>query len=151
MLICEMASYYKSVGKSLLEVLADLYKEHGIFCCSQNSFTFEGAAGMEIMKNIMASLRANPPKEINGHPVTAVLDYGTSVETDTATGKQTPITLPKSDVLYYRMGNDGDNVIVRPSGTEPKIKIYITATSNTAEKAKEKSDGWLKELSAQFK
>ncbi len=151
MLICEMASYYKSVGKSLLEVLADLYKEHGIFCCSQNSFTFEGAAGMEIMKNIMASLRANPPKEINGHPVTAVLDYGTSVETDTATGNQTPITLPKSDVLYYRMGNGGDNVIVRPSGTEPKIKIYITATSDTAEKAKEKSDGWLKELSAQFK
>ena len=151
MLICEMASYYKSVGKSLLEVLADLYAEHGIFCCSQNSFTFEGAAGMEIMKNIMASLRQNPPKEINGHPVTAVLDYGTSVETDTATGKQTPITLPKSDVLYYRMGNDGDNVIVRPSGTEPKIKIYITATSDTAEKAQEKSDGWLKELSAQFK
>ncbi len=151
MLICEMAAYYKSVGKSLLEVLADLYKEHGIFCCSQNGFTFEGASGMETMQNIMASLRANPPKTINGDIVTAVLDFGTSIETDTATGKQIPITLPKSDVLYYRMGDSGDNVIVRPSGTEPKIKIYITATSDTAEKAKAKSDGWLKELSAQFK
>jgi phosphoglucomutase len=151
MLICEMASYYKSVGKTLLEVLDDLHKEHGIFCCSQNSFTFEGAAGMETMKNIMASLRKNPPKEINGDAVTAVLDFGTSVETDTATGKQTPITLPKSEVLYYRLGNEGDNVIVRPSGTEPKIKIYITAIGDTQEKAKAKSDGWLKELSAQFK
>ena len=80
-----------------------------------------------------------------------MLDFGVSVETDTATGKQTPITLPKSDVLYYRMGDGGDNVIVRPSGTEPKIKIYITATADTAEKAQAKSDGWLKELSAQFK
>ena len=151
MLICEMAAYYKAEGKSLLEVLADLYKEHGIFCCSQNGFTFEGAAGMETMQNIMAVLRANPPKDINGDPVTAVLDFGVSVETDTATGKQTPITLPKSDVLYYRMGDGGDNVIVRPSGTEPKIKIYITATADTAEKAQAKSDGWLKELSAQFK
>ena len=151
MLICEMAAYYKSVNKSLLEVLNDLYKEHGIFCCSQNSFTFEGAAGMETMKNIMATLRQNPPKAINGHPVTAVLDFGVSVETNTATGEQTPITLPKSDVLYYRMGNAGDNVIVRPSGTEPKIKIYITAIEDTEEKAKAKSDGWLKELSAQFK
>ncbi len=151
MLICEMASFYKSQGKSLLDVLADLYKEHGIFCCSQNSFTFEGAAGMETMKNIMATLRKDPPKAIAGDTVTAVLDYGTSIETDTATGKQTPITLPKSEVLYYRLGNEGDNVIVRPSGTEPKIKIYITAIADTEEKAKAKSDAWLKELSAQFK
>ncbi len=151
MLICEMAAYYKGEGKSLLEVLADLYKEHGIFCCSQNGFTFEGASGMETMQNIMASLRKDPPKEINGDEVTAVLDFGVSIETDTATGKQTPITLPKSDVLYYRMGNGGDNVIVRPSGTEPKIKIYITAIADTEEKAKAKSDGWLKAMSAQFK
>ncbi len=150
MLICEMAAYYKGEGKSLLEVLADLYKEHGIFCCSQNSFTFEGAAGMEKMAGIMTALRNDPPKTINGDAVTAVLDFGTSVETDTATGKQTPITLPKSNVLYYRMGNAGDNVIVRPSGTEPKIKIYITAIADTEEKAKAKSDGWLKAMSSQF-
>ncbi len=150
MLICEMAAYYKGEGKSLLEVLADLYKEHGIFCCSQNSFTFEGAAGMEKMAGIMTALRNDPPKTINGDAVTAVLDFGTSVETDTATGKQTPITLPKSNVLYYRMGNHGDNVIVRPSGTEPKIKIYITAIADTEEKAKAKSDGWLKAMSSQF-
>ncbi|MBQ6818331.1 MAG: phospho-sugar mutase [Clostridia bacterium] len=150
MLICEMAAYYKGEGKSLLEVLADLYKEHGIFCCSQNSFTFEGAAGMEKMAGIMTALRNEPPKTINGDAVTAVLDFGTSVETDTATGKQTPITLPKSNVLYYRMGNAGDNVIVRPSGTEPKIKIYITAIADTEEKAKAKSDGWLKAMSSQF-
>ncbi len=150
MLICEMAAYYKSLGKSLLEVLADLYQEHGIFCCSQNSFTFEGAAGMETMKGIMAALRAQPPMMINGHPVTAVLDFGSSLETDTATGKQTPITLPKSDVLYYRLGEDGDNVIIRPSGTEPKLKIYITATGRTEEAARAKADGWLKELSGRM-
>ena len=151
MLICEMAAYYKSVGKSLLEVLADLYKEHGIFCCSQTGFTCEGATGMEIMKNIMVTLRNTPPKAINGDAVTAVLDFGVSVETNMITGEQTPILLPKSDVLYYRLGNAGDNVIVRPSGTEPKIKIYITAIEATEEKAKAKADGWLKELSAQFK
>ena len=151
MLICEMAAYYKSRGKTLPQVLADLYREHGIFCCSQNSFTFEGAAGMETMKHIMASLRQQPPEEIAGEKVTAVLDYGTGVETDTLTGRQTPITLPKSEVLYYRMGNEGDNVIVRPSGTEPKIKIYITAIGDTKEKAKAKSDGWLQALSARFR
>ncbi|MBR3844435.1 MAG: phospho-sugar mutase [Clostridia bacterium] len=150
MLICEMAAYYKGVGKSLLTVLADLYKEHGIFCCSQNSFTFEGAAGMEKMKNIMASLRENPPKKVAEENVTAILDYGTRIETDTATGKQTPITLPKSEVLYYRLGDDGDNIIVRPSGTEPKIKIYITAIADTEEKAKAKSDGWLNEFKEKF-
>ncbi len=151
MLICEMAAYYKSVGKSLLEVLADLYKEHGIFCCSQTGFTFEGATGMEIMKNIMVTLRNTPPKAINGDAVTAVLDFGVSVETNMITGEQAPILLPKSNVLYYRLGNAGDNVIVRPSGTEPKIKIYITAIEATEEKAKAKAEGWLKELSAQFK
>ncbi len=150
MMICEMAAYYKGQGKSLLTVLADLYKEHGIFCCSQNSFTFEGAAGMEKMKNIMASLRANPPKEAAGEPITAILDYGTRLETNTVTGEQTPITLPKSEVLYYRLGNDGDNIIVRPSGTEPKIKIYITAIADTEEKAKAKSDAWLNEFKAKF-
>ena len=150
MMICEMAAYYKGMGKSLLTVLADLYKEHGIFCCSQNSFTFEGAAGMETMKNIMASLRANPPKEVAGETVTAILDFGTRLETNTATGEQTPITLPKSDVLYYRLGDDGDNVIVRPSGTEPKIKIYITAIAESEEKAKAKSDAWLSEFKAKF-
>ncbi len=151
MLICEMAAYYKSVGKSLSEVLADLYKEHGIFCCGQTGFTFEGATGMEIMKNIMVTLRNTPPKAINGDAVTAVLDFGVSVETNMITGEQTPILLPKSNVLYYRLGNAGDNVIVRPSGTEPKIKIYITAIEATEEKAKAKAEGWLKELSAQFK
>lgn len=127
-LICEMAAYYKAKGKTLFEVMRDIYAEFGIFNNSLLNFTFEGASGMEKMASIMENLRNNPPKEIGGMEVLEVSDYKNSVTVNTKTGEKTEITLPKSNVLAYALpGSNG--AIVRPSGTEPKIKIYITAVA----------------------
>ncbi|MCI8359993.1 MAG: phospho-sugar mutase [Clostridiales bacterium] len=126
MLICEMAAFYKGQGKSLLDVMEGLYAEFGMFLNTQKSFTCEGVTGMERMQEIMESLRKNPPASIGGLATLRVLDYEASLETDTATGRSTPITLPKSNVLSYKLKGDA-GVIIRPSGTEPKIKVYLSA------------------------
>jgi len=150
MLICEMAAFYKEQGKTLIEVLKSLYEEHGMVYCLQKSFTFEGAAGMEIMANIMENLRVNPPAQIGGDIVCSRLDYKTSIETDNVTGEEKEITLPKSNVLSYILSNDGDKLIIRPSGTEPKIKIYITAIEPDEQTAKIKANKWLEDISSKF-
>ena len=127
MLVCEMASYYKAQGKSLLDVLEGLYVEHGVYRHSLINAQFEGAEGMETMQRLMSSLREAKPAEIAGLRVATFSDYQASVEVDTASGRQTAITLPKSNVLSFALeGNNG--LIIRPSGTEPKIKAYVTAT-----------------------
>ncbi len=150
MLICEMAAFYKEQGKTLLDVLKALYEEHGMVYCLQKSFTFEGAAGMEKMANIMENLRNNPPAQVGGDTVLSRIDYKTSVETDNVTGKEKKVDLPKSNVLSYILSNDGDKLIIRPSGTEPKIKIYITAVEPDEETAKLKANKWLEEMSSNF-
>lgn len=129
MLICEMASFYKTQGKTLLDVINELYDEYGAYLNKVLNFGFEGAQGMMKMKSIMAELRENPPKEIADLSVLNVLDYERSTDTDNLTGNVTPITLPKSNVLSYKLPN-GCGVIVRPSGTEPKIKVYITSRAD---------------------
>ncbi|MGN1418786.1 MAG: phospho-sugar mutase [Acutalibacteraceae bacterium] len=135
-LICEMAAYYQSKGKSLYEVMQEIYSEYGMYLNRLLNFTFEGAAGMNKMQSIMENLRANAPKTIGGLEVLSVSDYKTSVVTDTKTGKQSKIELPKSNVLAYKLpGSNG--VIVRPSGTEPKIKIYLTACAENAKQAEQ--------------
>ncbi|MCR4925306.1 MAG: phospho-sugar mutase [Clostridiales bacterium] len=139
MMICEMASYYKSKGKSLVEVMNELYKEHGMFLNVVDNYAFEGASGMEKMSQIMSGLRENAPKTIGGKNVEVVSDYKTSKSTQTATGAVTDITLPSSNVLAYKLP-DGEGVIVRPSGTEPKIKVYITARAENLEKAKQSEE-----------
>ena len=125
-LICEMAAYYKSKGKSLYEVMEDIYAEHGMYINTLSNFSFEGASGMEKMKNMMNDMRTNPPKAFAGLEVIGVSDYLTSVALNTVTGEETAIDLPKSNVLQYKLPNNSC-AIVRPSGTEPKIKVYITA------------------------
>ena len=134
MLICEMAAYYKEKGKSLLEVLDGLYKKYGYYFCTQKSFTCEGESGMNQIKNMMTALRENSPSAIRNVKVIRVDDYETSVSTDQVTGEKKKITLPRSNVLCYYM-EDGASLIVRPSGTEPKIKLYIGAVGKTAEEA----------------
>lgn len=141
MLICEMVAYYKSEGKNLIDVLDSLYKKYGYFICSQLSFTCEGASGMKQIMGIMENLRTNMPKEIAGSKVIKADDYEKSVSFDLVNGTETKITLPVSNVLCYYL-EDGSSLIVRPSGTEPKIKIYLSAVGETNEKAKVK----LKEL-----
>ena len=123
MLIVEMASWYKEKGMSLVDALNALYEKHGLYCESVGNFQFEGAEGMKIMAGIMDHMRQNPPKAVAGVPVVCVKDYKLSTST-TCEGVEA-IQLPKSNVLEYLLENKC-TAIVRPSGTEPKIKLYLS-------------------------
>ena len=125
-MIAEMAAYYKTKGLDLVDFYESISQEYGIYRNSLLNFTFEGAQGMETMKNIMDSLRTEPPKALGGLEVIAVSDYKTSIAHDLKAGEKTVIALPKSNVLQFKLPG-GSSAIVRPSGTEPKIKVYITA------------------------
>lgn len=135
MLICEMVAYYKAEGKSLIDVLDMLYKKYGYYLCSQKSFTCEGESGMNRIKGIMESIRAEAPSVINGHKAVRFDDYDTSVSRNMCDGSERKITLPRSNVLAFYM-EDGSSLIVRPSGTEPKIKLYLGSVGDTMEIAK---------------
>ena len=135
MLICEMVAYYKAEGKSLIDVLDMLYKKYGYYLCSQKSFTCEGESGMNRIKGIMESIRAEAPSIINGHKAVRFDDYETSVSRNMCDGSERKITLPRSNVLAFYM-EDGSSLIVRPSGTEPKIKLYLGSVGDTMEIAK---------------
>lgn len=139
LLICEMASFYKQQGKTLLQVMDALYAAHGMYLSSLLNFSFEGAEGMEKMDGMMRALRAQPPKEIGGLPVALLYDYQARLATDGISGVQRELTLPQSNVLSYKLPG-GSGVIVRPSGTEPKLKVYITARETTREKAQKLTD-----------
>ena len=139
MLICEMAAYYRQQGKSLDDVMTAIYKEYGHYLNETRSYEFDGAAGMQKMADIMDDLRKNPPKEIAGATVCELADYQESYSKNLTTGETTPIFLPKSNVLSYSLDNGGA-VIVRPSGTEPKIKIYVTAVGKSQAEAKVLAD-----------
>ncbi len=134
MLICEMAAYYRKNGKSLYEVMNSVYEEYGYYINRTLSFEFEGASGMEKMANIMSNLRDNPPAEVSGIEVVATADYKLSVAKDLKADTEEVINLPKSNVLSYSLA-DGGAVIVRPSGTEPKIKVYLTSVGKTREES----------------
>ena len=137
MLICEMAAFYSRQGKNLVDVLNELYATYGYYLCTQQSFGFEGEAGMEIMKKLMNHLRENPADRIDGDKVIAFGDYLKNVRTDRLTGEQTHIDLPKSDVLMYEM-EGGSKAVIRPSGTEPKIKVYYFILAKDEAAAREK-------------
>lgn len=150
MLICEMAAYYKTQGKSLAEVMDDIYDEFGYYYNTVSSYTFEGASGMEKMASIMDGLRNNAPSSFGSMDVTVIDDYKTSVSTVLADNITSKIDLPKSNVLAYTL-TDGNKIIVRPSGTEPKIKAYITAIGKTKEEAKEIADRLIADADALMK
>ncbi len=134
MLICEMAAYYRTKGISMIQARENLYKKYGVFRHSLQSFTFEGESGMLQMKSLMQQLRDEQPTDIGGLKVVSVSDYMASVTTCTATGEKTEITLPKSDVLVFALENHA-KVVIRPSGTEPKIKCYYTTVGKTMDEA----------------
>ncbi len=115
MLICEMAAYYRSIGSSVKERLEAIYAEYGRYLNKVDSFEFPGLSGMDKMAGIMGTLRETPPAEIAGRKVSAVRDYLQPEKTG----------LPKADVLIYDL-EGASTVVVRPSGTEPKIKMYFT-------------------------
>lgn len=123
MLIAEMALYYQEKGLSLYDQLLNIYKKYGYYKEEVVSVTMEGIEGLDKIKSIMDNIRKNPPTIFGGKNVLAVRDYKTSVRTDVKTGETKKITLPESNVIYLEL-EDGNNFIIRPSGTEPKIKLY---------------------------
>ena len=133
MLICEMAATFKKQGISLAQVIDGLYEEFGYYLNSTLSFEFEGSEGMQKMKDIMVSIRKDMPVEIAGYKVVGTKDYLLSVAKDND-NNETVIDLPKSNVIQFDL--DGEHMaIVRPSGTEPKIKVYITAVGKDKDDA----------------
>ncbi len=138
LMICEMTAYYKSQGKTLVDVLNGLYDEFGCFSNKLMNFAYEGADGMVKMASIMSTTAENPPEEIAGFSVLRHYNYNTSEIIDNRTGEKEAITLPKSNILAYELP-EGNFVIMRPSGTEPKIKIYITGIGSSKEDAEDKA------------
>ncbi len=145
MLICEMAAFYRAQGKSLIDVRREMYEEYGFYCNKLDTFTFEGASGMEKMSAIMDGYRTNAPKEVAGIKVVGTADYEASEKVDLATGAKEHIDLPKSNVIALYLEN-GNKTIIRPSGTEPKLKVYYTAIGGTMAAAEELQ----KKMSADF-
>ena len=129
MLICEMAAYYRSIGSSIKERLEEIYTKFGRYLNKVDSFEFPGLSGMEKMAGIMDGLRKNPPAEIGGYKVTSVTDYQDTEKTG----------LPKANVLIYAL-EGGATVVVRPSGTEPKIKTYFTTLGKDLAQAQAQKD-----------
>ena len=124
MLICEMAAYYRSIGSSIKQRLEEIYAQYGRYLNKVDSFEFPGLSGMDKMAGIMSGLRQNPPTEIGGYKVEKITDYQNTAETG----------LPAANVLVYAL-EGGATVIVRPSGTEPKIKTYFTTLGKTLAEA----------------
>ena len=118
------------------DVMDKIYADYGYYDNAVVSYTFEGEAGMEKMAGIMNHLRQNPPKSLGGSPVVEHSDYQSSLSTDLVSGKSAPIDLPKSNVLEYKAEN-GCKLIVRPSGTEPKLKLYLSVSAQSREAAQE--------------
>ncbi|MBD9185332.1 MAG: phospho-sugar mutase [Clostridiales bacterium] len=139
MLICEMAAYYRSVGSSIKARLEEIYAQYGRYLNQVDSFEFPGLSGMDKMSGIMESLRKEPPVSIGGYKVLSVTDY----EDSAATG------LPRANVLICKL-EGGASVIVRPSGTEPKIKAYYTTLGKDLAEAKTQKETLEKALAPIF-
>ena len=129
MLICEMAAYYRSIGSSIKQRLEEIYAEYGRYLNKVDSFEFPGLTGMDKMAGIMQGLRDNPPTEFAGYKVEKVTDYQKPEETG----------LPAANVLIYAL-EGGATVVVRPSGTEPKIKTYFTTLGKDLAEAQAQKD-----------
>ena len=146
MLVCELAASLKNQGKNILDALEDVYKKYGFYLAHVQSIELTGADAMEKAAKMMADLRAEVPATIGGAAVTGVRDYKSSVAKDLATGAESVINLPKSNVLEFLLGDKG-SVIARPSGTEPKVKFYYTAVGETKEAAKVLLDAMVAQMS----
>lgn len=150
MLIAEMAAYYKTKGKSLYEAMEDIYKKYGYFLEKTNAYTMPGKDGMERMASILSGLRENKPETVNGLGVVKTTDYLTQTITY-SDGNTEPLTgLPQSNVLRYDLSDGKSYFILRPSGTEPKIKLYMGTSSDSAKSAAEILAGIAKDAEKQF-
>lgn len=134
MLICEMAAFYKNMGISLYTAMNELYSQYGHYLAEVDSFEFSGLSGMDKMEEIMAQLRKTPFKKIAERTVISIADYKTHKRTNTRTGAEEILDLPPSDVISYTI-EGGSIVTVRPSGTEPKMKVYYAVRAENLDKA----------------
>jgi phosphoglucomutase len=132
-LLCEMAAYEKSKGRSLFDKLIELYIDYGFYYESLISITKKGMNGQKEIADMMENYRQQPPKELAGARVVQLLDYQLQKSTNLLTGEQQPIALPKSNVLQY-ITADGSKISARPSGTEPKIKFYFSVNAPLSHK-----------------
>ena len=146
MLVCELAASMKMQGKSILDALEEVYAKYGYYLAYVQSIELTGSDAMEKAAKMMADLRANAPATIGGAVVTGVRDYKSGVAKNIATGEESVIALPKSNVLEFLLGDQG-SVIARPSGTEPKVKFYYTAVGDTKEAAKALLDACVAQMS----
>ena len=130
MLIAEMAAYYRTKGMTLYDAMQTMYEKYGYYTEQTISITMPGVAGLERMKELMAELRATPLTEVAGHKVEYIRDYQSGVRTCVSCGKTEEMELSGQNVLYYELAG-GTSFIIRPSGTEPKVKIYIMAKADS--------------------
>ena len=154
LLACEIAAQAKAEGKSMYEKLIDLYAKHGFYKERLVSLTKKGIEGAQEIKQMMVDARNNPLEMVNGSKVVKVEDYQLSIEKNMETGEESIIDIPKSNVLIYYT-QDGSKIALRPSGTEPKIKFYISVNTNldnvsdfiaTEQKLEAKIDAILKDM-----
>ncbi|WP_422004993.1 phospho-sugar mutase [Roseivirga pacifica] len=133
-MLAEMTAWAKNQGLSVFDLLAEIYAQYGFFLEKLISITKKGMQGAQEIQDMMAGFRADPPKTIAGSPVTHLYDYNSSESTDLTSGTKSKINLPKSNVLQFVTAN-GSKISARPSGTEPKIKFYISVNSRLSSKA----------------
>ena len=144
MMILEMTAYYKKLNMTLSDALEKLYENYGLYRERTVDIYMEGLDGIEKRRRVMQSLRDNPPATLGGVAVSKSGDFKTGVVTTLATGETESTGQPSSDVLYYTLENE-DKIIVRPSGTEPKIKIYVLAHGTDAESTDAKVEAYEKD------
>ncbi len=142
-MICEMAAYYEKQGKTLWDALDDLYQKYGVYFEKTENIYMEGLDGIERMQRLMASLRKDIPSTIGTVAVLRMRDYQSQTIYDLQTKSTLPTGTQASNVLYFEMAN-GDNIVIRPSGTEPKIKIYYLLSAETEEAARENFEQYTK-------
>ncbi len=150
MLIAEMAAYYKAEGLSLYEVMQNIYKKYGYFAEKTVSFTMPGKDGMEKMAELLKNIRNNPPASVDGKSVISMWDYKTQIikNKNAEDGKITD--LPKADVMKFILDDEKSYFIIRPSGTEPKIKFYLSSVADTEDGAKKNIENILADLKEKF-
>ena len=137
MLVAEMAAVYHLRGMTLYDALQSLYKKYGYFKEKTLNLSMPGLDGLAKMKQLMDSLRSNPPKSVGSFEVSRAIDYLKGTVLDVKSGLESEKKLPKSNMIIFEL-SDGTNFIVRPSGTEPKVKVYIMAEGESAEACDEK-------------
>ena len=149
MLLCEAAAYYKNRGMTLWDRMVELWQEYGYYKEKVQTMKFDGREGAAKIQSMIQTLRDNPVQKVGTYSVEKIYDYKLGTETDAATGKSEAAVLPKSNMIYYQLA-DGAWFLVRPSGTEPKIKFYLGVKGNSQEDAAEQLDGLAVNVKAMF-